>query len=35
MSYVFDFDQEPRRPDPVALSKDCAGPIWDPPEFEA
>ena len=34
MSYVFDFDQQPRRPEPVALSKDCEGPIWDPPAFE-
>jgi len=34
MTYVFDFDQKPREPSPVALSRQCEGPIWDPPDFE-
>lgn len=35
LSYVFDFAQEPRRPEPVRPSRACEGPIWDPPDFEA
>ena len=31
MTHVFDFDQEPRPPDPLPLRKDCEGPIWSPP----
>jgi phospholipase C len=26
----FDFDQEPREPEPLALRDDCEGPIWAP-----
>ncbi|GIU99224.1 MAG: hypothetical protein KatS3mg014_0840 [Actinomycetota bacterium] len=28
---AFDFDQEPRAPDPRPLRTDCEGPIWSPP----
>jgi phospholipase C len=34
LSYVFDFEQEPREPAPAELSTDCAGPIWDAPDFD-
>jgi len=27
---AFDFDQEPREPDPLPLRDDCEGPIWAP-----
>jgi phospholipase C len=27
-SYDFDFDREPRAPDPLPLRTDCRGPIW-------
>jgi phospholipase C len=28
LSYDFDFDREPRAPDPLPLRTDCRGPIW-------
>ena len=28
LSYDFDFDREPRAPDPLPLRTDCQGPIW-------
>ena len=30
MLSAFDFDQEPRDPDPLPLRDDCEGPIWAP-----
>ncbi len=30
MLSAFDFDQEPREPDPLELRDDCEGPIWAP-----
>ncbi len=27
---AFDFEQEPREPDPLPLRDDCQGPIWAP-----
>jgi phospholipase C len=30
MLSAFDFDQEPRAPDPLPLRDDCMGPIWAP-----
>jgi phospholipase C len=30
MLSAFDFDQEPREPDPLPLRDDCEGPIWAP-----
>jgi phospholipase C len=30
MLSAFDFDQEPREPDPLPLRTDCEGPIWAP-----
>ena len=30
MLSAFDFDQEPRAPDPLPLRDDCEGPIWAP-----
>ena len=31
LSYLFDFEQEPRPPDPQPLRTDCRGPIWKEP----
>jgi len=28
MLSAFDFEQEPRPPDPLPLRKDCAGPVF-------
>jgi len=30
MLSAFDFEQEPRAPDPLPLRDDCLGPIWAP-----
>ena len=30
MLSAFDFEQEPREPDPLPLRDDCLGPIWAP-----
>jgi hypothetical protein len=30
MLSAFDFEQEPRAPDPLPLRDDCMGPIWAP-----
>jgi phospholipase C len=30
MRSAFDFEQEPRAPDPLPLRDDCMGPIWAP-----
>jgi phospholipase C len=30
MLSAFDFEQEPRDPDPLPLRADCEGPIWAP-----
>jgi phospholipase C len=32
LSYVFDFEQEPREPVPLPLRDDCAGPIFSQPD---
>jgi phospholipase C len=32
LSYVFDFEQEPREPLPLPLRDDCAGPIFSQPD---
>jgi phospholipase C len=32
MFSAFDFEQEPRAPDPLPLRDDCMGPIWAPNE---
>jgi hypothetical protein len=30
MLSAFDFEQDPRAPDPLPLRGDCMGPIWAP-----